>query len=264
MLPVGVFGSQTRPPSSTPPAGEAPRGPDFVEEKGFKGKVFTTQHRDPNDLAIAIRPLGSGFKGATITPNRDFKIITVRDFPENIAAIEEALKRLDAPLPPAPPRPDIEFEVHVIVASNDASAAESVPSHLNDVIKQLRTTLKYKGYSLMASSLHRTKDGSDGVNNSGVAESKLFNVSRPQGNPIFYHYSLERPYVEGQSAPATIHVRIFNFGMRIPLSIGSGVNYENVGIRTPISLREGEKVVVGTTTIEDKGLVVLLTAKLLK
>jgi hypothetical protein len=34
-------------------------------------------------------------------------------------------------------------------------------------------------------------------------------------------------------------------------------------MRTDLSLKVGEKVVVGTTTIKDKGLIVVLTAKVL-
>src|SRR5438552_10761793 len=90
---------------------------DFVTEKGFKSKVFEVKYRDAESLRRVLLTLGSGFKGASISPSSEFKTLTVRDFPENIAAIEEALKRLDTP---AAPRPNIELHMHVLIASNTA------------------------------------------------------------------------------------------------------------------------------------------------
>jgi len=59
-------------------------------------------------------------------------------------------------------------------------------------------------------------------------------------------------------------IQRFVFSLRVPLSIGSGIQYQNVGFETPLSLREGEKVVVGTTAMGDKGLVVVVSAMMLK
>ena len=249
--------------TTAPPA----REPDFVNEKGFKGKVFEVKHRDPGALLRAVQSLGSGFKGAEMRYSDEFKTITVRDFPENIATIEDALKRLDTP---QAPRPDIEFRIHVLIGSATATQGEEVPADLKEVVNQLQSALKYKNYSLMVSALHRTKEGGPGVHNSGVAESKLFNaVSVPAGNQIFYDYNISQINLDSStSAGTTVQIGMLEFSLRIPLVLGSGadprVNYQNVGFRSPVSLREGEKVVVGTTTMGDKGLIVVLTAKVNK
>ena len=57
------------------------KSPDYVDFSGFKGKIFEIKYADHLNLASIISPLGSGFKGATIRPSRDPKLITVRDFP---------------------------------------------------------------------------------------------------------------------------------------------------------------------------------------
>lgn len=243
-----------------------PRTPDYIEEKGFKGKVFEVKYRTPESLANALSALGSGFKGATIRANDEYKTVTVRDFPENIAAIEEAIKRLDTP---QPVRPDLEFRIQVLIASNAASQGDEYPSDLNEVVKQLQSTFKYKNYGLMLTSTHRTKEGGNGVYNNGVAESKLFNVVIPAGNQIFYEYGILQISVDNSTtAGTTVQLGTFNFGLRIPLILGGStdpkIQYQNVGFRSPVSLREGEKVVVGTTTMGDKGLIVVLTAKVNK
>src|SRR4030095_2425863 len=118
----------------------------WVDFQGFKGKIFDIKNREPRDLVQILQPLGSGFKGAILQHNSEYKTITVRDFPENIATIEEAIKRLDVPLPPKPPLPvfpDVEVFAYVLMASNDESAGATSPPVLTDVIKQLQATLNY-------------------------------------------------------------------------------------------------------------------------
>lgn len=246
--------------SATPaPQASAQRQTEYVEEKGFKGRVFEIKYRDPQSLQIVLRPLSSGFKGATISVNPEFKTLTVRDFPENIAAIEEAIKRLDTP---EAKRPSIQLKVHILIASNAAGAPGDTPAELADVVKSLQTTLKYKNYSLMASETHSSREGPGGISNQGVAESKLFSVATPNSNPIFYSYAVNPLSVDQDASGATIvQIGTFSFNMRIPMNLGTNIQYENVGFRSPVSVREGERVVVGTTTMGDKGLIVVLTTK---
>ena len=52
--------------------------------------------------------------------------------------------------------------------------------------------------------------------------------------------------------------------MRVPVNIGTQTNYESTGFSTPVTVRDGEKVVVGTTTMGDKGLVIVLIASVSK
>src|ERR1044072_6029227 len=89
----GVLGQQ---PST---AQEKPKE-DFVTERQFKSKIFEVKYREPSSIANVLRNLGSGFKGASISANNEFRTLTVRDFPENLASIEEAIKRLDTPAAP--------------------------------------------------------------------------------------------------------------------------------------------------------------------
>jgi len=253
-----AFGQEAKTAGPAPVA--ASKGPDYVEEKGFKGKIFEIKYRDLSGLLQVIRPLGSGFKGATMSIDREFKTLTVRDFPENIASIEEAIKRLDTP---QAPRPDIEFSVHVLIASNASGNREDYPAELADVVTQLKSALKYKSYTLMTSGIHRAKEGGE-VSNSGVAESSLFSSVPTPPNPIFYNYSLDSITIDTTSGAPTVQIARFRFNMRVPLNLGTQVQYENVGFQSPVGLRQGERVVVGSTTMGDKGLVVVVSAKLLK
>jgi hypothetical protein len=250
----------------SPAPAPAAKEPDYVQEKGFKTTIIEVKYRNPDALYQVVRNLGSGVKGSLVSPNSEFKTLTVRDYPENIATIDAAVKRLDTP---EAARPDIELHVHILIAWNVDKGGNEYPAELNDVIKQLHGTLAYKSYSLMASAIQRAKESGRGSGNSGVADGKLFNVDLPAGNPIFYEYNLDSILVQPSAGgPSQVQIPNFGFNMRVPLNVGGSSNspaiqYQNVGFRTPVSVREGERVVVGTTTMGDKGLIVVLSARVL-
>lgn len=247
---------QTPQPQTTP---ESP-----ATRAGLRYRVFELKHRDPESLHSVIRLLGSGMGGSSMSVNNEYNTITVRDYPENIATIEEAIRRLDTP---APPTPGIEFHVHILIATNAALATPNpLPSEVTDVVKQLQATLSYKNYSLMTSAVLRTKEGPTGISNKGVADFKLITEGAARNSPIFYEYLARQVKIDGTAPNASaIQIGNFNFSMRIPIEVNMGqIQYDRVGFETPVSMREGEKVVVGTTTMQDKGLIVVLSARIIK
>src|SRR2546423_5613489 len=123
-----------------------PAEPEYNTVREFRNKIFEIHNRDPRIVAQSVKLLGSGFKGADISVSTELKTITVRDFPENIAAMEEAIKRLDHA---APQVPDIEFKISVLIGSKTPLNAASVPDDLAPVVKQLQSTLRYAHYGLM-------------------------------------------------------------------------------------------------------------------
>ncbi len=263
-LSVASAHAQTPAPAKAEPASAQD---ETVTEKAFRSKIIELKYVDPNSLQSVIRPLGSGFKGSTITLNRELKLIVVRDYPENIAVIEEAIKRLDKP---EAPRPDIQFRVHILIATNNTqrpAGANDYPAELNDVIKQLQTTLSYKSYYMMSSQVIRSKEGLGGLGNKGVAEFKLSPETSGNQNPIFYQYRFDRVSLEAASTDMwKVQIGAFYFTMKIPVQVGPAnvVQYEDIGFNTPVSMREGEKVVVGTTSMQDKGIVIVIVANVVK
>jgi hypothetical protein len=246
----------------TPQSQPSPESP--VARAGLRNRVFEVKHRDPENLLSVIRLLGSGMGGANMSVNSEFNTITVRDFPENIATIEEAIRRLDTP---APATPGIEFHVHILIATNTAAATASpFPSEVSDVVRQLQSTLNYRNYSLMTSAVLRAKEGATGTSNKGVADFRLVTEGAARNSPIFYEYFARQIKIDGTTPnTSTVQIGVFSFNMRIPVEVTAGqIQFERVGFETPVSMREGEKVVVGTTTMQDKGLIVVLTARIIK
>jgi hypothetical protein len=229
--------------------------PDYNTVREFKSKVFNVQHRDSRALLSSIKLLGSGFPGAGMSVNEDLRTITVRDFPENIAAIDEALKRLDQPIAQTP---DLELRVHVLIGSKAPMPGSSIPDDLSSVVTQLRSTLSYTHYGLMTTFVHRTKPGV-GIEGSGVAESTLVGST---DRPIFYSYKLRGISFGSGGAGQTLEIGNVEFSLRVPVDIGgnNNIQYQQVGFETPITLKQREKVVIGTTTMRDKALIVVVTA----
>lgn len=238
-------------------ADEPKKEEEYNTVREFKNKVFDVHNRDARDIANSVKLLGSGFKGSGLSVNQELHTITVRDFPENVAAIEEAIKRLDR----VEIAPDIELKVSVLIGSKTPITAAAVPEELEPVIKQLQSTVRYSHYGLLTATVHHTRPG-NGIENSGVAEPALLGMTVKEGNPIFYSYNLRQISLSAGERPS-LNVETFNFSMRVPVATGnSGVQYQNVGFNTPVSIRSNEKVVIGTTTMGDKALIVVVTANI--
>jgi hypothetical protein len=248
--------------------GQTPSQPapadNYVTNTGFKNRVFEVHNRMPDDLVPVIRLLTSGFKGAQLAASNEFRTITVRDFPENLAAIEEAIKRLDTP---EVTRPDIELRMHVLLASNKAFASNEYPADLKDVIGELQKTLNFKEYTLLTSIVQRTREsrGTRGsyLDGRGSAEVAFPNPNSPgvpgQIERRISNYQFSASSVSLTASPtgaAEIQLGEFYFTLSVPGT--------EARIHSDVRMRDGEKVVVGTAGFSDKALILVMTARVLK
>jgi hypothetical protein len=252
------------PAGKTPTQAAAPApDPDYVTTRAFKNRLFRIQHRSAYQLRDILRPLGSGFKGAefSATESDGMKTISVRDFPENLAAMEEALTRLDVPM--AAPR-EVELHLHVLFASKQEGPSEGVPDELKEVLAALKSTLSYRSYTLGTTFVQRAASGSLPFTQGGRGQVEV-KVAHPKGErettPVRLDWAISELQLEATpSGPANLILNKFDF----TASEGVGAaNTDLARMRTNLSMKDGEKVVVGTTTIKDKGLIVVLTAKVL-
>jgi hypothetical protein len=251
----------TAAPAALGQGGQAKQDDEYVTHKQFQNRVFEIHNRDPQSIARVLSPLTSGFRGAVVSPNQEFRTISVRDFAENIAVIEETIRRLDTP---EAPRPSVEFRVHMLVASNDDATANRYPAYpaeLGGVVKQLQSSLGYKNYGLMGSQVVRGKEGNITASNRGVADLRMPSDTGAGRNPVFYNYTILSVSLDNAGGRPRIQVGEFVMNMTVPLVTSpEKVSYQEVGFKNPVSLRDGEPAVVGTTSIADKSVVVVLTA----
>jgi hypothetical protein len=234
------------------PKAEAPKEDIYVTEKGFASRVFDVKHREPMDLVQVLRPLGSGYRGATMNGSREFKTITVRDFPENIATIEAALKRLDIV---EAARPDVELRLWVLVAGNGEGSGARLPEDLKEVVATLKSTLTYRSYALAGTFVQRVRDGARGIRGEGVTDLWEAGDGKSAKSMQLEYQILSLALEPAASGPASLRLDGFSLSL-------SGLGRAQV--RTDVTLRDGEKVVVGTSTVQDHGLVVVVSARVLR
>ena len=229
-------------------------------------KLFEIKYRNPSNLAHALGWLGSGAPNTKVISNDNLKTLTVRDFPENIAAIEEGLKRLDVP-DKSPV--SLEFQLHLIAASMEAPEKAALPKNLEAVIEQLKSTLKFTNYRYISSALNRVSDRGK-IESSGVTGS-LFptpaGVLNTPEAPTFYQYTLSKiSLTQDATGKESVQIDSFKFGVSVPIKVGQQPQYKDIGIVTPLSLREGEMAVVGTANIggSDEAIIVVISVKRVK
>lgn len=81
-------------------------------------------------------------------------------------------------------------------------------------------------------------------------------------NEYRFDWSINALAVEApEGGPALFTLRGFSLEVQ---ENGSTMSRNVAYLTTDVSLRDGEKVVVGTTAFKDKGLIVVLTARLVK
>jgi hypothetical protein len=171
---------------------------------------------------------------------------------------------------------DLEIQIQVVIGTNGASDNTPLPTNLDTTLKQLRSTLRFNNFKMGATFLNRVKNGRQ-LEVRGVGSVVPLPQNPNPYTPSFYQFSL-RPVELKQSIAGREMVSIHNlsFGMKVPVTTsraGSSnnsdgqnfpvVQYEDTGIHTGVSMREGETVVVGTLYYGASGdaVIVLLTAK---
>lgn len=256
-LPALAQDKPTPPPAQAAPLPE----PDPTLLKAMKSQVFVIKYADPHSLLNLIDPLRSGVKGASRSFSNEpgLKAISIRDFPENLAAIEEAVKRLDVPAS-AEQSQDVDLQIQVLFASRRATPDADLPKDLEPVLKSLRATLGYRGYTLAANLSQRVRVNGD-RDTKGRAQiegSALDLGAAKETHALLLDWEVNRG-ISMQipaSGPATFAMQRFQVSLRdlsAQLSLAS--------LETGLTLKEGEHVVVGTSTIRDHGFIVVVSAR---
>lgn len=249
-------------PATTQPKSPDPE-PDPTMLKAMKSKVFEIRYRNPLWLSLSLRGLGSGVRGSRLdhTDREGFNTITVRDFPENLAAIEEAIKRMDVPAAAAKVQ-EVELQVQVLFASRHPSAEGGIPEDLQPVIKSLKGALTYRGYTLAATFVQRW-DLSNGrmIQGKGQIDGANFGFGTAK-DPSTLRIEWEASPANGfePKLNSSSSLQIPKFQLTLEERNASSTN-GLAKIETSVNLKEGERVVVGTSVVKDQGLIVVLTAR---
>ncbi len=162
---------------------------------------------------------------------------------------------------------NLDTQLYLIVATNQVVPDDKLPSSLDGVVKQLRAALPFKNYRLAATLINRVKNegrldlswiGGPLASTAGATSSVT---------PSFSNFKVRAiKLVKNSAGEAVVQMQGFNFGARIPIQVGNlanasatpVTNYENTGLATDISIREGEPVIVGTLNVGPSGDAIIL------
>jgi type II/III secretion system protein len=225
---ASVLAAQTAVPPPAPP-------PELPHQQ----RVFMLKYADARHVADVLRVFGYG-----IQADRDMHVVAVSAPADAMSAIEDAVKRLDVPA--AAPK-DIDLVVYMIVASEQPSAGAALPSELQPVADELKRLFPYKSFRLLDSILLRTQPGNRASTRGTIA---------PGGDAKTMSYGFEVQPSTVTDDPQGRLIRLDNLNLHV-----EGGDH-SAGIQTEITVREGQRVVVGKSNIGTGGsLILVVTAK---
>jgi hypothetical protein len=229
---AGALAAQTE--AVVPPPAKPPELP-------HQQRIFMLKYADARHVADVLGVFGYG-----IRQDRDMHVVAVSAPAEAMAAIEEAIKRLDVPA--AAPK-DIDLVVYMIVASEQPSAGAALPPELQPVADELKKIFSYKSFRLLDSILLRTQPG-----NHAIASGTIGPREAETAHELSYVFDVQPSAVTEDSGGRLI--RLDNLSLKM---VGGS---HDALIRTEITAREGQRVVVGKSNMGAGGsLVLVVTAK---
>jgi hypothetical protein len=212
-------------------------------------KVIQLKYADPYHVADLLSLFGASLKS-----DRQAKVLTVVGPAATVAAVEEAIKKLDVPPPPAK---DIELTAYFVLATRQPMQAADLPPELDEVVAQLKRVLNYKSFQLLNTAFLRAQDGR-GAGVSGVATVGTESV----------HFRLNFHSADITLEGKVRTVRISDLGFEAEHAANATAlvaKTTSAGIHTDIDIVEGQKVVVGRTALDfpDNALILVMTAKVI-
>jgi hypothetical protein len=168
---------------------------------------------------------------------------------------------------------NFEVQIHVLVTSEGAEGAAKAPRSLDGVVRQLKSLLPPAEYRLAATFVNRVRDdGGFEVKSAGASP-----FGAPEPNPLtpsIFQLSLAVKSLDDASGGRYVRVQPFRLGLKIPIQTssvfgdkpGQGypvIQYEDTGLNTQMSVREGEPTLVGTLNTSRPGqlFVIVLTVR---
>src|SRR5262249_27867057 len=134
------------------------------------------------------------------------RVIAVDGTREAVAAVEDAIRRLDVPPPPAK---NIELIAFLVLASEQASG-RGLPPELDGVITQLKTVFKFQSFQLLDTLVVRCRDrGAGSVN--GVAPGST------QAMKTLYDFNFRSATITSDNTGKTIRIDRLKLGARLPI-----------------------------------------------
>jgi hypothetical protein len=216
-------------------------------------KLIPIKYADPRTLENLLRPFEASFSS-----NTELHALIVKATPQTIQAIEEAVARLDTPA--AAPK-NIELTIDLLIGSDDeATTARPVPKDLDSVVTQLKNSFPFKTYRLLDIMTLRTRTGQQASTESSGGFMQFAGGIKPVTSTFMINSS------SVAADCATILLDLIRTSTKIPVENSpNSFGYQDLGMRTDLDIKEGQKVVVGRMGINrEQALFLVLTAKVVQ
>jgi hypothetical protein len=157
--------------------------------------------------------------------------------PELLAIIQKAIEKADLPDPVAK---NVELTFYVLTGA-DAASRDPLPDELAGVAKQVKGILGVPALRMVESIQIRTR-----VGRSSEASGIL---GRSAGGPNLYQLRIQAVEIHGEANARALRLTGLKFGARI----ASGANYVDTGFNTDVDFKEGQKIVIGKSSLDTSG-----------
>ncbi|MCS7079141.1 MAG: hypothetical protein NZ585_03710 [Chloracidobacterium sp.] len=242
--------AQSEPAAATEASGAS--GRQTLATPGIIVRMLEVKHRKPSVLAEVLRDLMTpqGYMRA----GDEFNVLVVRDTPEGLARVEEALQKLDRPA-----LPDENFEVsfYFLKSSETPTDRKRYPPIIEPVVRQLESSLPFRGYEYLGTTLSRTTNGGYISTSTALKEyeaaSGLITVI-----PKFTSTIRARIDVVGKSSDRYIF-NLSNCSVAL-----SGEGYGNEQDSMTFRVLEGEPVCIATQAARSENFFAVIVIKRLK
>jgi hypothetical protein len=171
---------------------------------------------------------------------------------------------------------NLDTQLYLILATNRETEDGKMPVALDSVMKRLHESLTFKHYSLAGTFVNRVRNNGR-LDVSWVGGPFLVPANAMTSNPSFSQFTALVKFAADQGGLEVVRMNDFRFGSRVPIvtapanattastsgMVLPAVNYEAIGLRTDISMREGLPVIAGTLNMGPSGdaIVVVVAAR---
>jgi len=165
--------------------------------------------------------------------------VVIKGSKDDVAQVLQLLQKYDVPEARKPEAAkQIEYTIHLVGASDTGNRGAAIPPHLEAAIQQMKAAFPYKEYRLLET-LPFTARGRS-TEYSGILSTSAVGTNVN----YFYKCSITFPTVldEGKTVGSE-----FSFFVTIP---GASEKAGEVGIRTELQVKEGQKVVLGKLKLD--------------
>jgi hypothetical protein len=213
--------------------------------------IIDVHYADVNRLAQLLQPMFN----ANLRADATLHVIGVSGPTDMVTAVRAAIEKLDVPVAS---EPDVALAVYLISGMAQGQGSDDVPEELASTVKQLHVMFAYKNYKLSDTLVMRGRAIPRGERPFNNRDTETEGVLPGTAN-LRYHLTYNSLNVSSGS-PRTVHINGLRFSLQGPRV--TSTNKENVttdltqtpaNILTDLDVREGQKTVVGKSSVNAAG-----------